>query len=169
MFVAGGIGRGEAIAAYLEMGAVGVQLGTRFGCVDEWIPRQLQAFIRASAPTHLLVQIDRGRRYPGLRARDLRDGEFRCQQREVAQLLDEGAIEMAEAQLQIEHYWAGALRRAVIDGASSSRSLMAGQSVGMVHREDLATISRSCRRAAAAPESRAVLKTVWPTLRRPYR
>ena len=23
---------------------------------------------------------------------------------------------MAEAQLQIEHYWAGALRRAVIDG-----------------------------------------------------
>ena len=27
VFVAGGIGRGEAIAAYLEMGAVGVQLG----------------------------------------------------------------------------------------------------------------------------------------------
>jgi enoyl-[acyl-carrier protein] reductase II len=30
VFVAGGIGRGEAIAAYLEMGAAGVQLGTRF-------------------------------------------------------------------------------------------------------------------------------------------
>ena len=28
VFVAGGIGRGEAIAAYLEMGAAGVQLGT---------------------------------------------------------------------------------------------------------------------------------------------
>lgn len=30
VFVAGGIGRGEAIASYLEMGASGVQLGTRF-------------------------------------------------------------------------------------------------------------------------------------------
>src|ERR1700761_401061 len=37
IFVAGGIGRGEAIAAYLEMGAVGVQLGTRFVCADESI------------------------------------------------------------------------------------------------------------------------------------
>ena len=37
VFVAGGIGRGEAIAAYLEMGAVGVQLGTRFVCAHECI------------------------------------------------------------------------------------------------------------------------------------
>ncbi|MGO8608895.1 NAD(P)H-dependent flavin oxidoreductase, partial [Rhizobium johnstonii] len=35
VFVAGGIGRGEAIAAYLEMGAAGVQLGTRFVCATE--------------------------------------------------------------------------------------------------------------------------------------
>jgi len=37
VFVAGGIGRGEAIAGYLEMGAVGVQLGTRFACAAESI------------------------------------------------------------------------------------------------------------------------------------
>ncbi len=37
VFVAGGIGRGEAIAGYLEMGAVGVQLGTRFACATESI------------------------------------------------------------------------------------------------------------------------------------
>ncbi len=30
VFVAGGLGRGEAILAYLEMGAAGAQLGTRF-------------------------------------------------------------------------------------------------------------------------------------------
>ena len=43
VFVAGGIGRGEAIAAYLEMGAVGVQLGTRFVCANEMHrPRQFQ-------------------------------------------------------------------------------------------------------------------------------
>jgi enoyl-[acyl-carrier protein] reductase II len=48
---------------------------------------------------------------------------------------------MAEAQLQIEHYWAGALRRAVIDGDVENGSLMAGQSVGMLKEEEpVATI-----------------------------
>src|SRR5580698_3652683 len=37
VFVAGGIGRGEAIVSYLEMGASGVQLGTRFVCATECI------------------------------------------------------------------------------------------------------------------------------------
>jgi len=46
---------------------------------------------------------------------------------------------MAEAQLQIEHYWAGALRRAVIDGDIEHGSLMAGQSVGMVTKEEPVT------------------------------
>jgi enoyl-[acyl-carrier protein] reductase II len=51
VFVAGGIGRGEAIAGYLEMGAAGVQLGTRFVCATECIahPNFKRAFIRASA------------------------------------------------------------------------------------------------------------------------
>ncbi len=40
------------------------------------------------------------------------------------------------AQLEIEHYWAGALRRAVIDGDVENGSLMAGQSVGMVSEEE---------------------------------
>src|ERR1700744_731965 len=37
VFVAGGIGRGEAIVSYLEMGASGVQLGTRFVCARECV------------------------------------------------------------------------------------------------------------------------------------
>jgi enoyl-[acyl-carrier protein] reductase II len=64
---------------------------------------------------------------------------FTAKQREVAQLLDEGKIEMMEAQLQIEHYWAGALRRAVIDGDVEHGSVMAGQSVGMVTKEEPVT------------------------------
>ncbi len=83
------------------------------------------------------VQIDP--RLPVIPVRALKNREmenFAAKQREVAQLLDEGAIEMAEAQLQIEHYWAGALRRAVIDGDVESGSVMAGQSVGMVKREE---------------------------------
>ena len=49
VFVAGGIGRGEAMVSYLEMGAAGVQLGTRFVCAHESIahPRFKRAFIRA--------------------------------------------------------------------------------------------------------------------------
>ena len=34
VFVAGGLGRGEAILALLEMGASGAQLGTRFAAAD---------------------------------------------------------------------------------------------------------------------------------------
>jgi enoyl-[acyl-carrier protein] reductase II len=73
-------------------------------------------------------------------------------------LLDSGAVEMAEAQLQIEHYWAGALRRAVIDGDVESGSVMAGQSVGMVKDEQpvAAIIQSLVDEAAAALERRAV-------------
>ena len=62
--------------------------------------------------------------------------EFTAKQREVALLLDQGSVDMGEAQLRIEHFWAGALRRAVIDGDVENGSLMAGQSVGMVTAEE---------------------------------
>lgn len=139
VFVAGGIGHGGLIAGYLEMGAVGVQLGTRFVCSHECIahPNFKKAFIRASARDAITsVQIDP--RLPVIPVRALKNREmesFAAKQREVAQLLDEAKVEMLEAQLQIEHYWAGALRRAVIDGDVETGSVMAGQSVGMVKRE----------------------------------
>lgn len=140
VFVAGGIGRGEAIAGYLEMGAAGVQLGTRFACATESIahPEFKKAFFRANARDAVTsVQVDP--RLPVIPVRALRNKGtelFTAKQREVAQILDEGGIEMAEAQLQIERYWAGALRRAAIDGDVEHGSLMAGQSVGMVTREE---------------------------------
>ncbi|KKI21167.1 NAD(P)H-dependent flavin oxidoreductase [Sphingomonas sp. Ag1] len=161
VFIAGGIGRGEAIAGYLDMGAAGVQLGTRFVCATESIahPKFKQAFIRASARDAVAsVQIDP--RLPVIPVRALKNagGElFTAKQREVAQALDEGAVAMAEAQLQIEHYWAGALRRAVIDGDVEHGSVMAGQSVGMVTKEEpLADIIASLMaEAAQALEQRA--------------
>ncbi|UZW54135.1 nitronate monooxygenase [Sphingobium sp. JS3065] len=140
VFVAGGIGRGELIAGYLEMGAAGVQLGTRFACATESIahPNFKKAFFRASARDAIAsVQIDP--RLPVIPVRALKNAgteAFTVKQREVANLLDSGAVDMGEAQLQIEHYWAGALRRAVIDGDVEGGSLMAGQSVGMVAREE---------------------------------
>ncbi len=161
VFIAGGIGRGQAIAGYLDMGAAGVQLGTRFVCATESIahPKFKQAFIRASARDAIAsVQIDA--RLPVIPVRALKNagGElFTQKQREVAQALDEGQVVMAEAQLQIEHYWAGALRRAVIDGDVEHGSVMAGQSVGMVSKEEPVTdiITTLMDEAAQALEKRA--------------
>ena len=161
VFVAGGIDRGEAIAGYLDMGAAGVQLGTRFVCATESIAHAnfKKAFIRASArDATASVQIDP--RLPVIPVRALKNagGElFTAKQREVAQLLDEGKVAMAEAQLQIEHYWAGALRRAVIDGDVEHGSVMAGQSVGMVTKEEPVAdiIATLMAEAAHALEKRA--------------
>ena len=128
------------IATYLEMGAAGVQLGTRFAAAVESVahPAFKKAFFRASAREAVAsVQIDP--RLPVIPVRALKNKgteEFTAKQLEVALLLDQGSIEMGEAQLRIEHYWAGALRRAVIDGDVENGSLMAGQSVGMVTREE---------------------------------
>ncbi|WP_082992469.1 nitronate monooxygenase family protein [Erythrobacter sp. QSSC1-22B] len=140
VFVAGGIGRGQAIAGYLEMGAAGVQLGTRFSCATESIahPDFKKAYFRANARDAVAsVQLDP--RLPVIPVRALKNkgGEaFTEKQREVAATLDREEIAMGEAQLQIEHYWAGALRRAVIDGDIENGSLMAGQSVGMLKEEE---------------------------------
>ncbi len=161
VFVAGGIGRGEAIAAYLEMGAAGVQLGTRFACASESIahPAFKKAFFRASARDAVAsVQIDP--RLPVIPVRALKNAgteAFTAKQREVANLLDSGAVDMGEAQLQIEHYWAGALRKAVIDGDVEGGSLMAGQSVGMVTKEEPVAdiIVELMAQAATALERRA--------------
>ena len=139
IFVAGGIARGGLMASYLEMGASGVQLGTRFVCAHESIahPNFKAAFLRANARDAVAsVQIDP--RLPVIPVRALKNKGtelFTAKQVEVAAMLDRGEIDMHDAQLEIEKYWAGALRRAVIDGDVEYGSVMAGQSVGMVHME----------------------------------
>jgi enoyl-[acyl-carrier protein] reductase II len=139
VFVAGGIGRGQAMLGYLDMGAAGVQLGTRFVCATESIahPKFKQAFIRAAARDAIpSVQIDP--RFPVIPVRALiNDGtkRFMDLQRQVIERFNRGELDQKAAQLEIEHFWAGALRRAVIDGDVETGSVMAGQSVGMVTRE----------------------------------
>ena len=139
VFVAGGIGRGEAMLAYLEMGAAGVQLGTRFVCAAESIahPRFKQAFIRASARDAVpSTQLDPG--FPVIPVRALANEgtrRFTETQRAMIDKFNRGEITQKEAQLEIEHFWAGALRRAVIEGDVEHGSVMAGQSVGMVTSE----------------------------------
>ncbi len=136
VFVAGGIGRGEAILAYLEMGAAGAQLGTRFVASTESIahPRFKEAFVRANARDAVpSVQVDE--RFPVIPVRGLANEgtrRFLAHQAAVRDRFLEGEITREAAQLEIEHFWAGALRRAVIEGDVETGSVMAGQSVGMV-------------------------------------
>jgi enoyl-[acyl-carrier protein] reductase II len=160
VFVAGGIGRGEAILSYLEMGAAGAQLGTRFVCATECIahPNFKRAFIRGAArdavPT---LQIDE--RFPVIPVRALQNAgtrRFMEHQAVVLRRFQSGEVTKEAAQLEIEHFWAGALRRAVVDGDVEQGSLMAGQSVGMVREEQPAAeiIAELMAQAAAAIAAR---------------
>ncbi len=136
VFVAGGLGRGEAVLAYLDMGAAGAQLGTKFAAASESIahPRFKQAFVRASARDAVLsVQLDP--RFPVIPVRGLANEgtkKFLEHQAETLRRFQAGELTKELAQLAIEHFWAGALRRAVIDGDIEEGSVMAGQSVGLV-------------------------------------
>jgi enoyl-[acyl-carrier protein] reductase II len=140
VFVAGGIGRGAAIAMYLGAGASGVQMGTRFVGATECIahPKFKQAFFRGNARDAVLsIQLDE--RFPVIPVRALANKGtqlFMEKQREVIAGVDSGALTQVEAQLAIEQFWAGALRRAAIDGDVELGSVMAGQSVGLVTSEE---------------------------------
>jgi enoyl-[acyl-carrier protein] reductase II len=139
IFVAGGLCRGDAIVGLLEMGASGAQLGTMFAATTESIahPNFKQAFFRASARDALpSVQLDD--RFPVIPVRGLANAgtrRFVQHQAETLRRFQAGEASREEAQLSIEHFWAGALRRAVIEGDVEEGSVMAGQSVGQVRGE----------------------------------
>ncbi|MBV1901579.1 MAG: nitronate monooxygenase [Kordiimonadaceae bacterium] len=138
VFVAGGIGRGEAVAAYLEMGASGVQLGTRFVVAEDCVAHEKfkKAFISAKARDAVAsVQIDD--RFPIIPVRALKNlgtAEFTDTQRKIVGRYHAGEVNQSDGQMQIEQFWGGALRRAVVDGDVETGSVMAGQSVGMVKK-----------------------------------
>ncbi len=164
VFVAGGLGRGEAILGYLEMGAAGAQLGTLFAASKESIAHEnfKKAFLRANARDALpSVQLDD--RFPVIPVRGLMNEgtrRFMRHQAEVVQKFQSGELDKTAAQLEIEHFWAGALRRAVIEGDVENGSVMAGQSVGMVTEilpvaEILAALKAQAIAALAARAARS--------------
>jgi len=138
VFVAGGIATGKMCAHLLLMGAAGVQLGTRFAVAAESNahPKFKEKFIRANARDAVSTpQFDS--RLPVVAVRALRNqghDEFARLQLELIKKLDEGQMHRQEAQMKVEEFWMGALRRAVVDGDVLRGSLMAGQSVGLVDK-----------------------------------
>ena len=140
VFVAGGLGRGEAILALLEMGASGAQLGTRFAAATESIAHPtVQAGLHPRRRPRRAA-VGAARRafpgHPGARPGQRRGQDASCASRRRPAIASRpGELTKEAAQLAIEHFWAGALRRAVIDGDVENGSVMAGQSVGMVTAE----------------------------------
>ncbi len=136
IFVAGGIGRGETAVNYLKLGASGVQLGTLLAATEESIAHEnfKKAFLKAQARDALsTIQLDP--QFPVIPVRTIANKgtqEFLNTQKQAIENFKSGKQTQEEAQLSIERYWVGALKKAVIDGDTENGSVMAGQVIGMV-------------------------------------
>lgn len=137
-FVAGGIATGRMVATMLRFGAAGCQLGTRFVVAEECIAHlnMKNAYLKASSRDAVAsVQIDS--RFPVIPVRSLQNEackKFMDFQRHIIEEFEKGAVTFDDARIKIEHFWAGALKKGVIDGDIENGSIMAGQSVGMVKK-----------------------------------
>lgn len=138
IFVAGGIATGRLMAHLLLMGAAGIQMGTRFVVTEECEvhPKFKEAFIKAHARdavatpavgSELQVVAVRAIKNKGM-------DEFSELQIELIQKRRQNLISSKDAQYEVENFWEGALRKAVQEGDVERGSLMAGQSVGLVHQ-----------------------------------
>ncbi|MDZ4199729.1 MAG: nitronate monooxygenase [Kiritimatiellia bacterium] len=138
VFVAGGIATGRMVAHLLMMGAAGVQMGTRFVMSEECRahPRFKEAFAKARA-REAVATPTYDRRLPVVAVRAVRNAAldaFNTLQLELIAQLNAGTLRREEAQMRVEEFWVGGLRRAVQDGDVINGSVMAGQSVGLVDR-----------------------------------
>jgi len=135
IFIAGGISSGKMMAHILLMGAAGVQLGTRFVMTDECKVHDnfKDSFRRARARDAIATpQFDS--RLPVIPVRSLKNKgsiEFSKLQLELLHQIDNEEIDRETAQLEVEKFWIGALKKAAIDGDIEKGSLMAGQAVGL--------------------------------------
>ena len=126
------------MAHLLMMGAAGVQMGTRFVMSEECAahPKFKEAFKKAKARDAVATpQFDS--RLPVIPVRALKNvgtDAFGKLQLELLRKLEENAIDRMEAQYEVERFWMGALRNAVVDGDMKRGSLMAGQSVGLADK-----------------------------------
>ncbi len=137
IFVAGGIATGKMMAHLLMMGAAGIQMGTRFVLSDECCAHSAfkESFQKARARDAMATpQFDS--RLPVVPVRALKNSgtlEFGKLQYELLHKLDNNIIDRETAQMEVEKFWVGALRTAVVEGDVKQGSLMAGQSVGLVN------------------------------------
>lgn len=137
IIVAGGIGCGKMMQHYIQMGASAVQLGTRFVCANEspMHPKCKDLYIKKQAKDTVVVSaIDPV--FSVIPVRVIKNKavqEFYAKQREAIKLLEAKELDMHGAQMMIENFWSGSLRRGVLEADLEYGSLMAGQSISFVN------------------------------------
>ncbi|NPV28156.1 MAG: enoyl-[acyl-carrier-protein] reductase FabK [Firmicutes bacterium] len=121
VIAAGGIADGRGLAAALALGAVGVQIGTRFICASECVvhPNYKQAILKAGDRDTVVTG------YPGHYVRVLRN--------KLARQFEELAKRGASPE-EFQELGTNRLRAAVIEGDVETGSLMAGQSAALVKK-----------------------------------
>lgn len=158
IFVAGGIATGKMIAHLLLMGAAGCQLGTRFALSEECTahPEFKKALMKARARQAVATpQYDSKLPVVAVRAvKNKGTEDFGRLQLRLLKELEEGKISREKAQFEVENFWMGALRRAVIEGDVEYGSLMAGQSVGLIR--DVLPMEEIIRRLITEAEGELV-------------
>ena len=123
VIAAGGIADGRGMAAAMMLGAEGVQMGTRFVVAKESIVHQnyKERIIKAKDIDSEVTGMSTGHPIRVLRNQMTRD---------YLKLEKEGA-----SFEELEQLTLGSLRKAVIEGDAVHGSLMAGQSAGLVKKE----------------------------------
>ncbi len=126
VLAAGGIGDGRGIAAAFMLGAVGVQLGTRFLVARECAvhPHYKELILKATDTSTIVT----GRRL-GHAVRSIKTPYSRgYAKREYTDISNE----------ELEALGVGALRRAAVDGDLREGCYLAGQSAGLIKKEQTA-------------------------------
>ena len=125
VLAAGGIGDGRGIAAALMLGAVGVQMGTRFLVAKECGVHQNYKDMVLKAKD-ISTQVT-GRRFGGNTCRGIKNAFTR-------NFIKEEYAPEATAE-SIADLGAGSLRRAAVEGDVKTGSVLAGQISGMITKE----------------------------------
>ncbi|NLJ76696.1 MAG: enoyl-[acyl-carrier-protein] reductase FabK [Peptococcaceae bacterium] len=122
VIAAGGVYDGRGLVAALALGAVGVQMGTRFMCAAECtIPRRVKDFVIRSRDRDTAISgVSTGHPVRALRNKLTR--KYEEMEKNHAPVAD------------IENLGVGSLRRAMVEGDIENGTVMAGQVSAMVNK-----------------------------------
>ena len=124
VIAAGGIADGRSMAAAFMLGAVGVQMGTRFLVARECTVHQ-------NYKDKILAAKDIDTILTGKRL----GHPVRCLKNQLSRSLFEKEYDITVSNEELEFMGTGALRRAAVDGETANGTIMAGQIAAMITKE----------------------------------
>lgn len=125
VIAAGGIADGRGMAAALMLGAVGVQMGTRFLAATECnIHENYKKAVISAGDISTIVTGKKGGQ------------PVRCLKNRMTRAYAKGELDGSLSEKEMADMTVGSLRRAVKDGDTKTGSMMCGQIAGLVHQEE---------------------------------